>query len=163
MPCLAATYAALPADAAALAVIYNQGIEDRVATFETTPRTAADLAGWFDGKHPAMVSTTASGEIAAYAVTFAYADRCVYSGVAEFSVYTRRDQRGLGAGRIALASLIEAAPRAGLWKLVSRVFPENTASRALLKSVGFREIGLHRAHGKLDGVWRDVIVVERLV
>ena len=158
-----AVRAATPDDADALAAIYNQGIADRIATFETDPRTADTVKAWFDGKHPVMAALTPSGEIAACAASFAYADRCVYSGVAEFSVYTRRDQRGRGAGRAALAALIAAAPQAGLWKLVSRVFTENAASRALLKSVGFSEIGIHRAHGKLDGVWRDVIVVERLV
>jgi arsenate reductase (glutaredoxin) len=157
------TRPAQPADADAMAAIYNQGIADRVATFETAERTAADIGKWFDGKHPIMVATDANGEVAAYAATFAYADRCAYSGVAEFSVYTRRDVRGRGAGKAAMAALIQAAPDAKLWKLVSRVFPENLASRALLRSVGFREIGVHERHGQLDGDWRDVIVVERLI
>lgn len=152
---------AQPAEAEALATIYNQGIADRIATFETSERTAADVGKWFDGKHPIVVVTDANGGIAAFAASFAYADRCVYAGVAEFSVYTRRDMRGKGAGKAAMVALIEAAPSAGIWKLVSRVFPENAASRALLRSVGFREIGVHERHGQLDGRWRDVIVVER--
>jgi L-amino acid N-acyltransferase YncA len=81
----------------------------------------------------------------------------------EFSVYVRRDYRGRGAGRAVLAALIEAAGAAGFHKLTSRVFPENAASRALLKELGFEEIGIHRRHGQLDGVWRECVIVERLL
>ncbi len=68
-----------------------------------------------------------------------------------------------GAGRVALLALIDAAEAAGIWKLVSRVFIENTASRKLIGSLGFREVGIYEKHGKLDGTWRDVIIVERLI
>jgi phosphinothricin acetyltransferase len=64
---------------------------------------------------------------------------------------------------LALGALIGAAQAAGFWKLVSRVFPDNTASRALLRSTGFREVGFYEKHGRLDGAWRDVIIVERLL
>lgn len=74
-----------------------------------------------------------------------------------------RNHRGRGAGRLALGALIEAAKAAGFWKLVSRVFPENAASRALLRSVGFREVGVYEKHARLDGRWRDVVIVERLI
>lgn len=151
------------ADAAAMAEIYNEGIADRVATFETTPRTAQDVLGWLDGQHPAVVVVDADGRVVGYAVTFAYADRCCYAGVAEFSVYVRRSHRGRGVGVVAMQALIAAAEAAGLWKLLSRVFVENKASLALLRSVGFREVGVHEKHGKLDGVWRDVVAVERLL
>ena len=75
-------------------------------------------------------------------------------GSASSSVYVRRDYRH-GAGRAVLTALIEAANVAGMHKLTSRVFPENIASRALLKRLGFAEFGIHRRHGKLDGLWRD--------
>jgi L-amino acid N-acyltransferase YncA len=75
----------------------------------------------------------------------------------------RRDARRQGAGRVALVGLLDAAREAGFWKLVSRVFVENTASRALIQSVGFREVGTYLKHGKLDGVWRDVVIVEYLI
>jgi len=75
----------------------------------------------------------------------------------------RRDYRGRGAGRAALAALIEAATARGMHKLTSRVFPENAASRALLKGLCFEEIGIHRRHGQLDGRWRDCVIVERLL
>jgi L-amino acid N-acyltransferase YncA len=134
------TRAATVADATAIAEIYNQGIADRIAAFETEPRAAAD-----------------------FGASFPYSSRPCYRGIGEFSVYVRQDYRGRGAGRTVLAALIEAATAAGLHKLSSRVFPENTASRALLKGLGFEEIGVHRRHGQLDGRWRDCVIVERLL
>ncbi len=149
-------------DAAAMAAIYNQGIEDRVATFETRLRTVEDVRGWFDGRHPILVAEDERG-VLAFASTSTYRSRECYAGIAEFSVYARRDARRQGAGRLALQALIQAAEEAGFWKLVSRVLVENTASLALLGTLGFREVGLYEKHGKLDGVWRDVIIVERLL
>jgi L-amino acid N-acyltransferase YncA len=153
---------ATPADAAAIARIYNQGIEDRVGTFETRLRPTAEIEAWFDGVHPIVVVEGDSGVIA-FAATSTYRPRDCYSGIAETSLYVARDARRHGAGRLAMSALIEAAERGGFWKLLSRVFPENTASRALIRSLGFREVGVYQKHGKLDGVWRDVIIVERLL
>jgi len=153
---------ATPNDAAAIANIYNQGIEDRVATFETHRRSAEDVRAWFDGMHPVLVVENDS-EIIAFASTSAYSARECYAGIAECSAYVKRDKRGRGAGRLVLESLIRAAEEAGLWKLVSRVFVDNKASRALIGSLGFREVGMYEKHAKLDGVWRDVIIVERLI
>ncbi len=133
---------ATPADAAAIARIYTQGIEDRIATFETRPRSAEDVRGWF-------------------AATSPYRPRECYARVAEFSVYVARDARGRGVGRQALGELLAAAERAGLVKLVSRIFPENDASRALCRALGFREVGVYEKHGQLDGVWKDCVIVER--
>ena len=154
---------ASPADAPSLARIYNQGIEDRLGTFETRPRTPDDLAAWFGGPHPVVVVEDRTGEIVAFAATSPYRARDCYAGVAEFSVYVAREHRGRGAGRVAMEALIAAAAHAGFWKLVSRVFVENTPSRRLLHSVGFREVGTYHSHAKLDGVWRDVVIVERLL
>jgi L-amino acid N-acyltransferase YncA len=150
-------------DARAIAAIYNQGIADRVATFETTPRTPEQIARWFDGRHPIVVVEDDTGSVVAFASTSSYRDRDCYAGVAEYSVYVAREHRGVGAGDVAMAALIDAVPRAGIWKLVSRIFPENTASRALMARMGFREVGTYRRHGKLDGAWRDCVVVERLI
>ena len=154
---------ATPADAQAMVEIYNEGIADRIATFETTPRSADQLADWFDGNHPIVVVVDDPGHVVGYAATFSYADRCCYAGIAEFSVYVRRANRGQGVGAIAMNALIDAATVAGFSKLLSRVFVENKASLALLKSVGFREVGVHEKHGMLDGVWRDVVATERLL
>ena len=145
-----------------IARIYNQGIEDRVGTFETRLRSPEDIRAWFNGAHPTVV-VEASGEVIAFASTSTYRPRDCYSGIAEFSVYVERSQRGKGAGRVAMEALLEAAARAGYWKLLSRVFVENAASRGLLSSLGFREVGMYEKHARLDGIWRDVVIVERLI
>jgi len=153
---------ATTSDAAAIARIYNEGIDDRVATFETRHRTAADVEAWFDGVHPIVVVED-NGEVIAFAATSTYRPRDCYAGIAEFSVYADRRARGKGAGRLAMEALFNAAREAGFWKLVSRVFVENSASRALLRKVGFREVGVYERHGRLDGIWRDVVIVEKLL
>ena len=157
------TRVATPADASAIAAIYNEGIADRIATFETEPRSATDIAGWFTGEHLVVVAETGETGPVAFAASFPYSSRPCYRGIGEFSVYVRRDYRGRRAGRAVLAALIEAAATRGMHKLTSRVFPENAASRALLKGLGFEEIGIHRRHGQLDGRWRDCVIVERLL
>jgi phosphinothricin acetyltransferase len=138
-------------DAAAIAEIYNQGIADRIATFETEPRSPAQIAEWFTERHLIVVAGTERTGPVAFAASVPYSNRPCYSGIG-----------GRGAGRVALSALIEAATERGL-HLLSRVFPENAASRALLARLGFEEIGIHRRHGQLDGVWRDCVIVERLL
>jgi len=153
---------ATPSDAAAIAEIYNQGIEERIATFEVRRRTAEDVRGWFDGRHPVVV-VEEEGAVIAFAATFPYRPRDCYAGIAELSVYVAREHRGIGAGRLALTFVLGAAEEAGFWKVLSRIFPENVGSRALVRSVGFREVGVYEKHGQLDGVWKDVIIVERVL
>jgi len=154
--------AATPDDAPAMATIYNDGIEDRVATFETRLRSADDIRKWFDGIHPIVVVED-DGAVVAFAATSQYRPRDCYAGIAETSVYVARACRRKGAGRMALQALIHAAREAGFWKLLSRVFPENIASRGLIRELGFREVGTYEKHGRLDGEWRDVVIVERLI
>jgi phosphinothricin acetyltransferase len=153
---------ATPDDAPTIARIYNEGIEDRISTFETRLRTADDVRKWFDGAHPAVV-VEEDGQALGFAATSVYRARECYAGVAEFSVYVARAARGRGVGRLAMEALIAAAEQAGFWKLLSRVFPENTGSRALLRACGFREVGIYEKHGKLHGQWKDVVIVERLL
>lgn len=153
---------ATPADAGAIATIYNQGIEDRQSTFETRLRTASDVGAWFDGRHPISVVEDA-GAVIAFASTSTYRSRDCYSGVAEFSVYVDRSARRRGAGRMAMEHLMEESRKAGFWKLLSRVFPENRPSLSLLGSLGFREVGVYYRHGRLEGHWRDVVIVEALL
>ena len=154
--------AASPEDSEAIARIYNEGIEERIATFETSLRTAREIEAWFSESHPVVV-VEEEGRVISFANTTPYSPRACYSGVAEFSVYTASEARGRGAGTVAMETLLQAAEEAGFWKLVARVFVENEPSRKLLLSLGFREVGVHEKHARLDGVWRDVVVVERLL
>ncbi|MGZ6014503.1 MAG: arsinothricin resistance N-acetyltransferase ArsN1 family A [Phenylobacterium sp.] len=149
-------------DAARIAHIYNQGIEDRIGTFETTPREVADIEAWFDHSRAFVAVEDEAGAVLGYAVAHPYSDRCCYQGIGEFSVYVLREARGRGVGQVAMTALVEASKAAGLWKLLSRVFPENRASLNLMAWSGFKEIGVHEKHGKLDGVWRDCVIVEQV-
>ena len=154
-----------PADAAAVAEIYNQGISERAATFETQPRTAEDLARRLQenvGRFPVLVAEGGDG-ILGWASIGHYRERPCYAGIGEFSVYIHRKARGRGVGRALLARLISEARERGYWKLLSRIFPSNTASLALCRSLGFREVGTYEKHGRLDGQWLDVVIVERLI
>ena len=152
----------LPDDADAIARIYNQGIEDRLATFETRPRSASDIQIWLQAGVPVVVAED-EGEVVAWASAHPYRDRDAYRGIGDFSIYVARAHRGRGLGRATVAALIDECEARGYWKLVSRIFPENEASLALCRSLGFREVGVYRRHGKLDGEWRDCVIVERLL
>ena len=152
-------------DAAAIAEIYNQGIDDRVATYETKVRSEEDQRSWIQsiaGRYPIVVAHI-DGEIIGWAGAAAYRDRKCYRGIGEFSMYVHRDWRRRGVGDQLLAALINEAERLGLWKLLARVFLFNQASRALCRKHGFREVGVYEKHARLDGRWLDVVIVERLI
>jgi phosphinothricin acetyltransferase len=159
------TRLATGADAGVIAAIYNEGIADRVATFETEPRTEAEVARQLADKgdrFPTVVVERA-GRVVAWAGASAYRSRPAYAGVAEHSVYVARAARGTGAGRVALEALCRAYAERGFWKIVSRIFPENAASLRLHERCGFRVVGVYQRHGKLDGQWRDCVIVERML
>ena len=159
------TRLATPADAAAIAAIYNEGIADRVATFETEPRTPEQIAALLKDKGDKFPTVVAErdGTVVAWAGASAYRSRPAYAGVAEHSVYVARAARGTGAGRVALNALCQLYAERGFWKILSRIFPENTASLALHEKCGFRVVGIYQRHGKLEGEWRDCVIVERLL
>lgn len=156
---------ATAADAAAIAEIYNQGIEERTATFETEPRTSGQIQAQLAAKgdrFPTVV-VERGGRVIAWAGAGPYRERPCYAGVAEHSVYVDRGARGLGAGRLAIEALCRAYGERGYWKLVSRIFPENAPSLRLHERAGFRVVGIYRRHGRLDDSWRDCVIVERLL
>ena len=152
-----------PGDAAAVAAIYNEGIAERQATFETRPREPDEILAWIGEGLPFLVAEDRDGALLGFARVSAYSDRCVYEGVGEHGVYVARAARGRGAGRALLEGLCAAAERTGHYKLTSRVFAGNAASRAVHRAAGFEEVGIQRRHGRLDGEWRDCVLVERLL
>ena len=152
------------ADAAAIAAIYNEGIEDREATFETRPRTPDEVvrAG---SRSPARSSSPRTARtLLGFARVSAYSDRCVYAGVGEHGVYVARAARGRGAGR----ALLDAAVRRGGGRTASTSSPRGSSPRTRraapsIARAGFDEVGIQRRHGRLDGEWRDCVLVERLL
>jgi L-amino acid N-acyltransferase YncA len=148
-------------DAEAIARIYNDGIDERIATFETEPRTAADIETWLASADRLPVLVAVEDDVLGWARVLAYSDRAVYSGVGEVSVYVDRAARGRGLGRALLEAIERRARELEFWKLVGKLFTENAASAALVERCGWRTVGLHLKHGRLDGDWRDVLLVEK--
>ena len=154
---------ATESDAEAIVAIYNEGIADRVATFETRARAPAEVAAWLSERLPLLVATGDDGAVLGFARVSPYSDRCVYTGVGEHGVYVARAARGQQVGRRLLDALVTASEQAGLYKLTSRLFTDNAASRAAHLAAGFEEVGIQRRHGRLDGEWKDCVLVERLL
>jgi L-amino acid N-acyltransferase YncA len=145
--------------AAAVLAIYQAGIDEGNATFETQAPawdefTAARLPGH---RYVAL----ADGDVAGWVAASAVSDRCVYAGVVEHSVYVRPAARGQGIGRRLLDALIASTEAAGIWTIQSGIFPENTASTALHLAAGFRIVGTRERIGQHHGRWRDVLSIER--
>jgi L-amino acid N-acyltransferase YncA len=152
-------------DAAAIADIYTQGILERIATFESEPRTEADIREKLESdseRHPTIVAEI-DGKVAGWASISLYRPRACYAGIGEFSFYIDREARGKGVGQTILKALIDEAERLGYWKLLSRVFTFNHASLTACKKQGFREVGTYEKHAKLDGKWLDVVIIERMI
>jgi L-amino acid N-acyltransferase YncA len=151
-----------PGDAAPVAAIYNEGIVERQATFETRPRSKAEVAGWTVGPLPVLVAEV-DGRIVGFAKVGTYSERTVYAGIGEHGVYVAGDARRHGVGQALLRAIAVAAQEAGLYKLTSRIFTTNTASIALHEASGFTIVGVQRRHGRVEGVWRDCVLVEQLL
>jgi len=152
-------------DAEAICRIYNQGIEDRLATLETELRTAAEREAWLRARgprHPVIV-VEAGGQVVAWGSLNSFNPRPAYDRVADFSVYVEREWRGKGVGRRLLGRLVDVARELGYHKMVLAAFPFNGPGIALYQRLGFREVGIYREQGLLDGKWVDVIVMEKLL
>ena len=140
--------------------IYLEGIATGNATFET------DAPSWeaWDRAHvadPRLVARDADGSVLGWAAVTPVSGRCVYAGVADLSVYVSAAARGRGVGRALLTTLIQSSDRAGIWTLQAGIFPENAPSLALHRACGFRDVGRRERIGKMHGVWRDVLLLER--
>lgn len=151
---------ATEADAGAIVAVYAEGIAGRGATFRTVAPTAEDVAAWLRLRGPWLVAEL-DGEVVAWAAVHEYSDVPAYRGVGEFAIYVAGAAQRRGIGRRLLSALCDTAERAGRHKLIGKIFPENTASIRLAKACGFEEVGTHRRHGRLEGEWRDVVVLER--
>ena len=143
----------------AVRAIYEEGIATGDATFETA---APEWAAWDRGRLPGhRLVATVGGRVVGWAALAPVSERCAYAGVAEASVYVAGAAAGRGVGRALLGRLVAGAEAAGIWTVQAGIFPENTASLALHRRCGFRTVGVRERLGKLDGRWRDVVLLER--
>ncbi len=157
---------ATAADADVICRIYNQGIEDRVATLETELRTPAERRQWLIGRgprHPVIVAEDVDGSVLGWGSLNVFNPREAYRFVADFSIYVERGARGRGVGRAMLTRLIELGREHGYHKLVLSAFPTNASGMALYTRLGFRTVGVYREQGRLDGQWVDTIIMEKLL
>ena len=138
--------------------VFAEGIATGQATFET------EVPGWeeWDAAHLPEHRFVAEldGEVVGWVAVVPYSRRAVYRGVGEESVYVAERARGRGVGRALLEAVIESARDGGLWTLQAGIFTDNAASLALHRALGFREVGVRERIGQLDGVWRDVVLLE---
>ena len=149
-----------PEHADQVLAIYQLGIEEGDATFET----AAPTWEAFDEKRlpeHRLVAVDDTGCVLGWAAVVRVSDRCAYAGVVEHSVYVHPGARGRGVGSALLAALLDSTDAAGVWTVQSGIFPENTASLALHTKAGFRVIGTRERIGRHHGRWRDVLLIER--
>ncbi len=152
-------------DAAAISAIYNEGIEDRLATLETRLSTPDDRRDWLAARgprHPVLVAEI-GGEVVGWGSLNVFNPRAAYDRVADFSIYVGRAARGRGVGRALIMALVERARAIGYHKLVLAAFPHNAAGMALYARAGFRRVGVYREQGRLDGAWVDVVIMEKLL
>jgi len=154
------------ADAEAICRIYNQGIEDRLATLDTELRAPEERRQWLQSRgprHPVVVVGNEGGEIIGWGSLNVFNPRKAYRFVADFSVYVERSYRGKGVGTILLERLIELGREHGYHKLVLSAFPSNMGGMALYAKLGFRTVGVYKEQGLLDGQWVDTIIMEKLL
>ena len=148
-----------PHDWPRVRAIYDEGIATRNATFITA---CPEWPEWDSGHLPTCrLVATAGGRVEGWAALSPVSSRCVYSGVAEVSVYVAAAAQGRGIGRALLSALVTASEAEGLWTLQAGILPENEASVAIHERCGFRIVGRRERLGKMDGAWRDVLLLER--
>ena len=159
---------ATPDDAAAICTIYNQGIEDRLATLETELRTPDERRQWLAGRgprHPVLVAEPEGARATAigWASLNAFNPRRAYDHVVDLSVYVERAWRGRGVGRALVQHVLGLARQIGYHKMVLATFPYNDAGLALYRRMGFSPVGVYHEQGQLDGRWVDVMIMEQIL
>ena len=153
------------ADLDTIRSIYNEGIEDRVATLDESVKSERDIEDWFaahDDRYAVLVAER-DGATVGWASLNRYSHRCAYDGVADLSVYVRRTARGTGVGSVLLEELEQTACNNDFRKIVLFALANNAAGVALYAKMGYREVGIFREQGRLDGVLTDVVIMERIV
>jgi L-amino acid N-acyltransferase YncA len=150
-------------DAAAIGAIYDEAIAGGAATFAAGPHPAEERRGWLSGRAATAPVFVAEHDdrLVAWSALAPFSHRSWYSGVGEYTVYVDGAARGRGIGRAMLSHLIIEAPAFGFWKLVGLIFPENTAGLALAHGAGFTVVGRLQGHGRMEEVWRDIMLLER--
>ncbi|MBV9085813.1 MAG: N-acetyltransferase [Acidobacteriaceae bacterium] len=157
--------AATRSDLPAIQLIYNEGIEDRIATLDTELKSDSEIFAWFndhDGRYAVLVAE-GGGDIVGWTSLNRYSHRCAYDGVADLSIYVRRDKRGTGVGSALMQEIEEAAKTGGFHKIVLFAFPTNEAGRRLYLNSGFADVGRFREQGQLDNKYIDVIAMEKIL
>jgi L-amino acid N-acyltransferase YncA len=154
---------ARPGDAGAICAIYSAAIAERSSTFETEARPARRFSVRIEDRRLPLLVSGKGQDVVGWAGLTPYSTRACYAGIGECSVYVAPEARGRGVGTALTESLALAAEERGFHKLIGKLFADNTAAIGLVERCGFSSVGLHRRHGQLDGEWRDVLVVERLL
>lgn len=156
---------AAPSDLESIRLIYNQGIEDRIATLDEDPKTDAEIRQWYQDHREryCVLVATQNGKLVGWASLNPYSHRCAYDGVADVSVYVRRDKRSEGIGSRLLAEIERNAARNGFHKIVLFAFASNDAGHRLYRKSGFRDVGTFHEQGRLDGKYIDVLAMEKIV
>jgi L-amino acid N-acyltransferase YncA len=150
-------------DCEAMCAIYNAALVERGSTFETERRSADDFGDHVDDARFPLLVGDAGGGVVGWAGLASYSTRPCYAGIGECSVYVAAEARGRGVGSALTEALAVVAESKGFHKMIGKLFTDNAASLRLVERCGFASVGLHRRHGQLDGTWRDVLVVERLL
>lgn len=157
------TRLATTGDLESILYIYNQGIEDRIATLEEDQKTKEYMAEWFTNhtERFAIIVVENEEEILGWASLNPYSNRCAYAGVADLSIYIRRDYRGKGVGSVLLKEIELIAVRNNFNKIILFTFPFNDLGQRLYRKNNYREVGILKNQGKLDGQFVDVMIMEK--
>ncbi len=153
-------------DVSEITKIFNEGIEDGVATLETKLQTESDIMTWLENRDPRymiLVAENTDGEICGYVSLNKFNFKSAYTGVADLSIYIGRNCRGQGIGEILLDELSEEAKKEGFYKLVLNVISKNKRAQKFYEKMGYSLVGIYKDQGVLKGEWVDAIIMEKFI